>query len=413
MAYLSRVLGFVVLSSANIDVAETLSHFKNRGIPVGFIVPTETGLSKSIMDAHDSLRRFLVKHGIHDYEDQRQGADNKKLLPTLLFSNGEALETSTSLYRPETKSGDPRIWIYKLGGLASPGDLIAIAVADQSLVAINCSKSDLSSLLSLDNKTMLRLFPTSSQQRSDVANELLTMLSEVSHKGFIKTMRPGDTGVGYTLETLLGIEANSKKAPDYKGIELKSSRVSKAGNKQTTVFSQVPNWKLSNLKGSKDILNKHGRYNAEKERDQLYHEISCTKPNSYDLQLELKDDWEELRQIYLPDGDENRKETDVIWQMDKLIERVEEKHKETMWVSAETRGKGAEEEFWYTAAKHTSGLDPTALPILLEAGSMTVHYLIKRTPTGAAKDQGYLFKMSPKYLPVLFNKSVIYELPGS
>ena len=99
--------------------------------------------------------------------------------------------------------------------------------------------------------------------------------------------------------------------------------------------------------------------------------------------------------------------------MDKLIERVEEKHQETMWVSAETRGKGAEEEFWYTAAKHTTGLDPTALPILLEAGSMTVHYLIKRTPTGAAKDKGYLFKMSPKHLPVLFNKSVISELSGS
>ena len=57
------------------------------------------------------------------------------------------------------------------------------------------------------------------------------MLSDVSRKGFIKTMRPGDTGVGFTLETLLGIEANSNKAPDYKGIELKSSRVSKASNK--------------------------------------------------------------------------------------------------------------------------------------------------------------------------------------
>ena len=399
-----------MLTSANIDVAETLQQFKERGIAVGFIVPTETGLTKSIMDAHDSLRRFLMKHGVHDYENQRQGTENKKLFPTLLFSNNEILETSTSLYRPETKSGDPRIWIYKLGSVASPGDLIAIAVSDEQLVAINCSKSNLTSLLSANNERMLRLFPTTSGQRSDAANELLTRLSEVSQRGFIKTMRPGDTGVGYTLETLLGIEANSNRAPDYKGIELKSSRVSKASNKQTTVFSQVPNWKLSNLKGSKDILNKHGRFNAEKGRDQLYHEISCTKLNSYDLQLELKDDWEELRQIYVPDGDESRKETDVIWQMDKLIERVEEKHQETMWVSAETRGKRADEEFWFTSARHTTGLDPTALPILLEAGSMTVHYLIKRTPTGAAKDQGYLFKMAPKHLPVLFANSVTHDL---
>ena len=399
-----------MLTSANIDVAETLQKFKERGIPVGFVVPTETGLTKSIMDAHGSLRRFLVTQGVHDYANQKQGTDNKKVLPTLLFSGNEALETNTSFYRPETKSGDPRIWIYKLGGLASPGDLIAMAASEGKLVAINCSKSDLDSLLSPRNEPMLRLFPISSQQTSDTASELLAMLSDVSRKGFIKTMRPGDTGVGYTLETLLGIEANSKKTPDYKGIELKSSRISKASNKQTTVFSQVPNWKLSNLKGSKDILNKHGRFNAEKGRDQLYHEISCTKLNSYDLQLELKDDWEELRQIYVPDGDEYRKETDVIWQMDKLIERVEEKHQETMWISAETRGKRADEEFWYTSARHTTGLDPTALPILLEAGSMTVHYLIKRTPTGAAKDQGYLFKMAPKHLPVLFANSMTHNL---
>lgn len=48
-----------MLTSANIDVAETLQKFKERGIPVGFVVPTETGLTKSIMDAHDSLRRFF------------------------------------------------------------------------------------------------------------------------------------------------------------------------------------------------------------------------------------------------------------------------------------------------------------------------------------------------------------------
>lgn len=183
---------------------------------------------------------FFVTQGVHDYARQKQGTDNKKVLPTRLFSSNEVLETSTSLYRPETKSGDPRLWIYRLGGLASPGDLIAMTISEGRLVAINCTKSDLGSLLSPSNQSMLRLFPISSQQTSDEASELLTMLSDVSRKGFIKTMRPGDTGVGFTLETLLGIEANSNKAPDYKGIELKSSRVSKASNKQTTVFSQVP-----------------------------------------------------------------------------------------------------------------------------------------------------------------------------
>lgn len=130
-----------------IDMAERLQKFKDRGIAVGFIVLAETGLDKSIMDAHDNFRRFLSKHGIHDYKEQSSGADNKKILPTLLFSSTKVPETSTSLYRPETKSGDPRIWIYKLGGFANPGDLLAVAAAEQRLVAINCSQSDFTNLL--------------------------------------------------------------------------------------------------------------------------------------------------------------------------------------------------------------------------------------------------------------------------
>tara|TARA_B110000503_G_scaffold141672_1_gene235884 strand:- start:209 stop:739 length:531 start_codon:yes stop_codon:yes gene_type:complete len=172
----------------------------------------------------------------------------------------------------------------------------------------------------------------------------------------------------------------------------------------------VPNWSISNLKGSKAILDRHGRYNPGRDRVQLFHEISCTKPNSYGLQLEVADDWEKLCQIYVPGGDVTKRENDVVWLMDKLIDRVNKKHQETMWVSAQTRGGGASEEFWYKDVKHTTGVDPTSLPILLESGAMTVHYLIKETPTGGAKDQGYLFKMAPKYLPTLFANTMNYDL---
>lgn len=37
-------------------------------------------------------------------------------------------------------------------------------------------------------------------------------------------MLQADTAIGRTLETLLGININSSKQPDYKGIELKAFR---------------------------------------------------------------------------------------------------------------------------------------------------------------------------------------------
>ena len=127
-----------MLSQANLDVPETLQKFKDRGIPVGFLVPTETGLGKSIMDAHGNLRRFLKANNLHDYDAQLQGTENKKSITTLLFTEGKVVETSTSLYRPETKSGDPRIWVYGLGSEAGAGDLLALACNDDSLIVINC-----------------------------------------------------------------------------------------------------------------------------------------------------------------------------------------------------------------------------------------------------------------------------------
>ena len=402
-----------MLSQANLNVSETLQKFKDRGISVGFLVPTETGLGKSIMDAHKSLRRFFKANNLHDFDAQFQGTENKTSIKTLFFSSERVIDTKTSLYRPESKSGDPRIWIYGLGAEAVAGDLLALACSDRCLFVINCSRSDLDSLFTQKDSVLSRAFPRpSTADLSPVAQELLGRLGDICSRGYIQTLRAGDTGVGYTLETLLGIDANSSKAPDYKGIELKASRDGKSGAKQSAVFSQVPKWSISSLKGSREILAKHGRYNQEKGRNQLYHEISATKPNSYNLQLEVDDSAGMLYQVFVSPESGMRPERDVVWEIDQLVSRVKTKHSETMWVSALARGKRGEEEFFYHKVKRTKGVDSEALQILLESGQMTVHYLMKELPSGATKDQGYLFKMAPKYLPTLFDQTTAYNLTG-
>jgi hypothetical protein len=40
---------------------------------------------------------------------------------------------------------------------------------------------------------------------------LTNKIKKIYKEGWIKTLRKGDTGVGYTFETKLGIKANSKK----------------------------------------------------------------------------------------------------------------------------------------------------------------------------------------------------------
>ena len=66
------------------------------------------------MDATQDFREFLASENMHMFDEQKQGTENKKLIETILISKNQVYETQTSFYRPQTKDGDPRLWIYGL-----------------------------------------------------------------------------------------------------------------------------------------------------------------------------------------------------------------------------------------------------------------------------------------------------------
>ena len=53
---------------------------------------------------------------------------------------------------------------------------------------------------------------------------LIDEIKNIYKEGWTKTLRNGDTGIGFTLETKLNIKANSSKKPDFMGIEIKAFR---------------------------------------------------------------------------------------------------------------------------------------------------------------------------------------------
>ena len=379
-----------MLSLSNVDVAEKLSWFKARGFIVSFIVPTETGLHKSIMDATEDFRNFLSEGGLHNFKEQKQGTDHKRLVETVLVSENIIHHTKTSLYRPETKKGDPRLWIYELNKYASSGDLLAFLISKDKLIVINCSNSRLNELVELLNSEMGVL----SFSASDASIELLQKLEHISSKGFIKSMRSGDTGVGYTLESLLGITANSSKNPDYKGIEIKSSR---SRNTKDVLFSMVPKWELSNLKSGDEIVNKRGRPNPEHNNlKTIFHTIRGDRENNWGLKLRVEENL--IHQVCLKGGIE---EEDTCWVMDDFKSRLTKKHKETFWVEVETRGERGNEEFHYKKVLHTGDIDLSTIPFLLKEGMISLDYLIWERTQGWNKYKGksgfdFLWKLSSK-----------------
>jgi len=68
--------------------------------------------------------------------------------------------------------------------------------------------------------------------------ELIEKLKEIKEMGYIKTHRAGTTGIGKTLEDLLGIKENNIPGPNAAMIELKSAR--KNVSSMLTLFTKSP-----------------------------------------------------------------------------------------------------------------------------------------------------------------------------
>nr|WP_255554290.1 MvaI/BcnI restriction endonuclease family protein [Mesonia aestuariivivens] len=375
---------------------------KNQ-VALSLIEPTETGLKKSIMDATGSVRSYLKSEEIHDYELQKQGPDNKVIIPTVIHTEFKTIKSKASLYRPQTKNGDPRIWFYSLTKIADPNDIIAITYFNDSFQIFNLTKLDVKTLIdsSIQNPFQ-ELINAINTTENEVALELLSMLRKIAGSGPIPSMVDADTSVGRTLETALGIDINSSKQPDYKGIELKSFRNSRTNRKN--LFAQVPDWKLSKFKSSAEILDAFG---YEREDDfKLYCTVSAITRNSQGLNMRIDSDIKQL----IENSDKPEIGDFVVWTLDKLHNRLKSKHKETFWVEAESIKIDNREHFQYKLVEHTKKPITSQFDLLIEQGIITLDHLIKRNSKGKVVEKGPLFKIKPKGIELLFPPSETYSL---
>ena len=432
-----------MLDKTDISISEVMKILASYGQEAGYIVPTITGMDKGILDAHGSLRDFFKAKGIHDFDSQGQGGANKKVIDIFLIEEDSIQETKMSLYRPETKSGDPRLWIYGLPKYASPFNLLAFLVLREKLYLVNASNPRLlgssstlfgapnsaviatpapqqiitssstparrqsaSAQITLKAEPLKELLQSESNNLDSVESALINKLEIISAKGFIDTLRSGDTGVGMTLETLLGIKANSNRAPDYFGIEIKAKRVTGRQNRATTratLFSQVPDWDVSACRNGMAILNKHGYTDPETKRLQLYCTNSNT-PNPQGLYLKIDENNGVLESLKSRNG---VIEKVASWKMENLRTQLEVKHKKTFWVKAKARtNESGTEQFHYIEVDKTELPLSSNLATLIEIGAVTMDYTLSQKATGnSARDHGYLFKIHPANFDLLFPPS--------
>lgn len=382
------------------DELDKIRILTENSIEICLIEPTKTGLEKSIMDATGPVRTFLKNVNVHNYEIQSQGPENKISYPAFLITNDLLIPSSTSLYRPNTKKGDPRIWFKNLGSLCQPNDILGILHFDNVLYVLNLTKLNIKELLQVSNNPLIELISEINRISNEVSDELLQLLKNIALRGPIPSLLNADTSIGRTLETLLGIDINSSKQPDYKGIELKSFR-DRRGNRKN-LFAQVPDWPISKFKSSAEILNSFGYSRGDDFK--LYCTVSAKVRNSQGLMLRVDSDEQKLYENEINAGDF------IAWQLETLHSRLLEKHSETFWIAADSVQINGKEHFQYKKVEHTKKPIVSQFDILIDQGVITLDHLIKRKPSGSVVEKGPIFKIKPNALNLLFPPSTSYNL---
>ena len=355
------------------------------------------------MDATSSVRSFLLNNKIHDYSSQSQGQTDKVLIDSFFLKPNELTTSTASLYRPNTKNGDPRIWFKGLTTYTNPNDILSLIIFKNKIYVLNLTQIDLQKLISSSvNNPIKDLFNELKIISNVVSDELLAKLRIINKNGPVPSLVNADTSIGRTLETALGIQINSSQKPDYKGIELKSYRDKKTNRK--TLFAQVPNWNMSKFKSSAEVLNNFG-YNRNNDF-KLRCTVSAKNFNSQGLTLIMQHE----NKLLIEKSNNSAIGEFLIWELDMLHKKLLEKHNETFWIAADPVFKNGIEHFIFKKVKHTKKPIITQFDILLEQGIITLDHLIKRTPTGGASEKGPLFKIKPLGIDLLFPPSVEYVL---
>lgn len=221
--------------------------------------------------------------------------------------------------------------------------------------------------------------------------------------GWVQTHRPGPTGIGKTLEDLLGIPENNIDGPDFGDYELKSCRLN--SNSMLTIFTKTPQ-----PKGSANTLRLTFGYasDAYGNNEKVLHSTISSDKYVYIAntghQLKIKCDFTKIS-IIAEDGKEY-----AYWTRDTLKKAFEKKYKNKfVYVKAKSQGTGANEQFHFIEAYEVSGFNYDAFVELLEKGKIYVDLRIGQyhggVKNGQTHDHGTGFRIKEIDQPLLFKNN--------
>lgn len=171
-------------------------------------------------------------------------------------------------------------------------------------------------------------------------DEIAAKLTKIKVWWYVKTLRKGPTGIGYTLETLLEIRENNISSPDFWEIELKSQRENHTGMITLFTFDNKA-WKMPPL----EAIKKYG--SKDKDWRLWMYYTMWMDPNDAGLFLSVDNTSVSVRSIDWT--------IIAVWQLAEIEKRFEAKVKNVLLVKAKVEVRDGIEYFLFDRARLLSG----------------------------------------------------------
>lgn len=370
-----------------------VEHMVRLNAVFGLLEPTESALRNRYFGATREFCEFLRVSAVYDDVRLLQGPGQSVIRKVTLIGNGKNINTELTLTRSDGGHDGLQVKISHLDQICNGRELLAVLAVTDQLFVVRLDESIFESETGWP-RVLHEHLQGLERGKITASTELEEMIRGLALRGFIKTHRTGDTAVGHLLETELGIIANSNKTPDYKGIEIKSTRA-KTQNRQT-MFAKVPDWKQSFPGSTAEFLQLFGY--DRRGFPELNCEVSSKRPNSLGLRLRLSPDGE-----FLEEFSEGRHPMLTLrWTIESLRIALDRKHPETFWVKATSDRRNDGEYIRFDSIVHTCKPMLEQVAPLLASGAITLDHLISKKPGRGVKEQGPLFKIAAQEFHLLF-----------
>ncbi len=224
--------------------------------------------------------------------------------------------------------------------------------------------------------------------------EIKRKLERLKELGWVRSYRKGPTGVGHTMEGLLGLGETNISLPDWGKLEIKTIR--RNSNTPITLFSKSP--KLKDCSSLKEFVEKHGYWDEKRERQALYCSLTSQMIETGRCKGWIMRVDKESEDILF----QHFKEVVAVQDALSLKKKMAEKLSNLVLIIADRKRERNAEFFQYNEAYLLANAAHDHFLDLIENGDIIFDWRLYLRPNGTVRDHGAAYRIKESKLVNLY-----------